>query len=95
MAERIDEITARFKEERSELESANRRLMENVQSERSERALAQGALEISRESPAKIQKQLTALRQKGRTGRDDGDESLLIDYAADDIESEAVEPKPS
>jgi len=69
--------------------------MEDLQSERSERALAQGALEISRENRAKIQKQLAALRRRSRAGRDSGDEPLLIDYAADDIESETVEPKPS
>src|SRR4051794_54221 len=40
LAERIDEITARFKQERSELEAANRKLMKDLQSERSERALA-------------------------------------------------------
>lgn len=95
LAERIDEMTARFKQERSELEAANRKLMEDLQSERSERALAQGALEISRENRAKIQKQLAALRRRSRAGRDSGDEPLLIDYAADDIESETVEPKPS
>ena len=68
--------------------------MKDLQSERSERALAQGALEISRENRAKIQDQLSVLRRKSRAGRN-GDEPLLIDYAAEDLESEAAEPKSS
>lgn len=91
-AGRIDEINARFQQERSELQAANRALMEELQGERSERALAQGALEISRANRAKIQKQLSALRRKSRSGR--GGEPPRIDYAAEDIESEAAGPKP-
>ena len=84
---------ARHKAERGELEAANRALMEELRSERSERALAQGALEISRENRAKIQKQLAVLRYRLRAGREEGDEALLIDYAADDIESETATTK--
>ena len=93
LAERIDEITARFKQERSDLEAANRKLMEELQSERSERALAQGALEISRANRAKVQKQLSALRRKSRAGRS-AEEPPQIDYAADVIENKAIESKP-
>jgi crescentin len=93
LAERIEALTARHKAERGELEAANRALMEELRSERSERALAQGALEISRENRAKIQKQLAVLRHRLRAGREGGDEALLIDYGADEIESETATTK--
>ena len=56
LSERIDQFTKRFDQERSTLESANRRLTEELQNEKAERSLIQGALEIARESRTKIQK---------------------------------------
>lgn len=66
LADRIDQLTKRFEQERTSLETANRRLIEELQGEKAERSLAQGALEIARESRFKLQKQYAALKQKSR-----------------------------
>jgi crescentin len=66
LSERIDQLTKRFEQERSTLEAANRRLTEELQNEKAERSLVQGALEIARESRTKIQKKYVALRKKTR-----------------------------
>ena len=66
LADRIDHLTKRFEQERTALETANRRLIEDLQGEKAERSLAQGALEIARESRFKLQKQYAALKQKSR-----------------------------
>ncbi len=66
LSERSDQFTKRFDQERSTLESANRRLTEELQNEKGERALIQGALEIARESRIKIQKKYVSLRKKTR-----------------------------
>jgi crescentin len=73
LAERMDQLAKRFEQERNALEAANRRLVEELQNEKSERSLLQGALEIARESRTKIQKKYIALRKKTRldTGEDD------------------------
>jgi crescentin len=74
LAERIDQMTKRFDQERNTLESANRRLTEELQNEKAERSLMQGALEIARESRVKIQKKYISLRKKTRldAAEDDG-----------------------
>jgi crescentin len=74
LSERIDQMTKRFDQERSTLESANRRLTEELQNEKAERSLMQGALEIARESRVKIQKKYISLRKKTRLdpSEDDG-----------------------
>ena len=66
LTERIDQLTKRFEQERNTLEAANRRLTEELQNEKAERSLVQGALEIARESRVKIQKKYIALRKKTR-----------------------------
>ena len=43
LSERIDQFTKRFDQERSTLEAANRRLTEELQNEKAERSLIQGA----------------------------------------------------
>ncbi|WP_165937778.1 chromosome partitioning protein ParA [Methylobacterium segetis] len=70
LSERIDQHSRRREAEVHELETANRRLMEDLQSERSERALAQGALDIARESRIALQKQCEALKRNARNVRD-------------------------
>ncbi|WP_210496977.1 chromosome partitioning protein ParA [Microvirga antarctica] len=80
LSERIDQLTKRFEQDRSILEAANRRLTEELQNEKAERSLIQGALEIARESRVKIQKKYVSLRKNTRldaqgddTGPEDGD----------------------
>jgi crescentin len=64
--ERIDRLTTKFEGERNALELANRRLVEDLENERSERQLVQGALEIARESRIGLQKHLDALKRSSR-----------------------------
>lgn len=89
LAERIEQLTRQFGHERSDLEAANRTLLEQLQDERSERALAQGALEISRESRAKIQRQLSAMRMSRGAG---GAPAIEYNDAGDDM-SDDIEPR--
>lgn len=77
LSERIDQLTKRFEQERSTLEAANRRLTEELQNEKAERSLVQGALEIARESRTKIQKKYVALRQKTRLDTQEDDPTLF------------------
>ncbi len=73
LAERADQLNARFEAARSEFETASRRLAEDLENERSERLLAQGALDIARESRAVLQKQHDALKRAGRNWREPED----------------------
>ena len=84
LTERIDQLTKRFDQERSTLEAANRRLTEEVQNEKAERSLVQGALEIARESRTKIQKKYVALRKKTRLDTQEEDPML---FDEDEIET--------
>jgi crescentin len=77
LTERMDQLTKRFEQERSTLEAANRRLTEELQNEKAERSLVQGALEIARESRTKIQKKYVALRKRTRLDTQEDDPSLL------------------
>ena len=84
LSERIDQFTKRFDQERNTLESANRRLTEELQNEKAERSLVQGALEIARESRTKIQKKYVALRKKTRLDTPEDDPTL---FDEDEIET--------
>ena len=77
LTERIDQLTKRFEQERSTLEATNRRLTEELQNEKAERSLVQGALEIARESRIKIQKKYVALRKKTRLETAEEDPTLF------------------
>jgi crescentin len=54
----------RFEQERAERETAYRRLIEELERERAERALAQGALSIARASREKLIEQLETVKRK-------------------------------
>lgn len=77
LAERMDQSLKRFEQERNALEAANRRLTEELQNEKAERSLIQGALEIARESRTKIQKKYVALRKKTRLDPAEDDPTLF------------------
>ena len=66
LADRMEQLGRRHEAEKAELQAANRRLVEELQNERSERALAQGALDIARETRASLQKQHEALKRAVR-----------------------------
>jgi crescentin len=71
LSDRLDQLTKRFEQERAALETQSRRLVDELQYEKAERSLAQGALEIARESRLRLQKQHAALKQKLRLGEDE------------------------
>ena len=62
-ASQLQETAARFDRERMDLQADNRRLIEENQTEKAERALAQGALRISRASRDKLLQQLDELKR--------------------------------
>jgi crescentin len=66
LSDRIDHLVHRQEVERADFETVNHRLVEELQHERSERKLAQGALDIARESRISLQKQHEALRRSAR-----------------------------
>ncbi|KQP61586.1 chromosome partitioning protein ParA [Methylobacterium sp. Leaf108] len=70
--DRIEHLTHRHESVRADLETSNRRLLEDLQNERSERSLLQGALDIARESRVSLQKQHDAFKRSGRPWRDIG-----------------------
>lgn len=78
LSERVDALTLRYEKERQSLETANRRLLEELQNERAERTLAQGALDIARESRLSLQRQNETLKRAAR-GRQGGDAALPVD----------------
>ncbi|MGU3665132.1 chromosome partitioning protein ParA [Methylobacterium sp. A49B] len=84
LSERIDQLSRRHDSEIQELEVANRRLVEDLQSERSERAMTQGALDIARESRIALQKQYEMLKREARRFRsfDEGDSQANTESAA-------------
>lgn len=65
-SERVEELTKEFELERTSLESAHRRLVEELENERAERTLAQGALKIARESRASLQRLNESLKRANR-----------------------------
>jgi crescentin len=79
LAERMDQFVKRSEQERNTLEAAVRRLTEELQNEKAERSLIQGALEIARESRTKIQKKYVSLRKKTRLDTPEEDPTLFDD----------------
>lgn len=71
LTDRIAELTRKHESARNELELGIRRLTEDLENERSERTLLQGALDIARETRVALQKQHEALKRSGRTWRDE------------------------
>lgn len=74
--------------EKLQQEAAKRKLLEQLESERAERALAQGALTIARASREKMSAQIEALK-RGRSS------SIVLDIADDDPASAKVRVVPT
>lgn len=87
LSNRIEQLIRRFEQERTDLETANRRILEELENEKAERLLAQGALNIARESRSKLQKQYAALKRRDRFSGDDGQTGSFEDFAVE-IETE-------
>lgn len=71
LADRVEALTQRFEQDRLALEAVNRRLIEELQTEKAERTLAQGALDIARESRAALQRQNESLKRASRSWQGD------------------------
>ncbi|HEX2727661.1 MAG TPA: chromosome partitioning protein ParA, partial [Beijerinckiaceae bacterium] len=70
LLERIDQLTRKFDEERTTLETNNKKLWDDLQRERSERALAQGALETARRTRIETERELARFQLERRPGAD-------------------------
>jgi crescentin len=88
LADRMEQLARRHESEKAELQAANRRLVEELQNERSERALAQGALDIARETRASLQKQHETLKRAVRNLHG-VDPASLVGLAAPEARPEA------
>ncbi|WP_182085231.1 chromosome partitioning protein ParA [Aureimonas sp. ME7] len=76
LSDRVEALTLRFEQDRQTLEAANRRLIEELQNEKAERTLAQGALDIARENRSALQRQNESLKRATRSRHADaGDEA--------------------
>lgn len=91
LSDRIDHLVHRQEVERADFETVNHRLVEELQHERSERKLAQGALDIARESRVSLQKQHDALKRAARAHAGD-DAASRAEAAAPPAEPSNVRP---
>ena len=95
-ADQIEELNSRFEVDRVAYEATNRRLVEEIENERAERTLAQGALKIARESRASLQRQNESLKRANRAIRngssDDQDRDLMSELQ---LSEEASMPSSS
>jgi crescentin len=73
LLERIDQLTRSFDEERSTLETNNKKLWDELQREKSERALAQGALETARRRRIETERELARVQLERRAGQESED----------------------
>lgn len=96
LSDRIEQLVRRQEVERAELEATNHRLIEELQNERSERKLAQGALDIARESRLALQKQHDALKRSSRAFHGDeaarSEANVASDGQADQSAESNVRP---
>ncbi len=90
LADRMEQLGRRHEGEKAELQAANRRLVEELQNERSERALAQGALDIARETRASLQKQHETLKRAVRNLHG-VDPAALLGLSTPEAKAERIE----
>jgi crescentin len=80
LSSRLELLTARIEQERASFEATNKRLIEELQAEKAERSLAQGALDIARKSRTKLLAQYSTLKRRQSDGSSvSGDEILVED----------------
>ena len=84
LSSQLETTIQRHDEERVEIDAMNRKLIEEVQSEKAERALAQGALSIARSSREKLLVQIEDLKK----GRAHIDHERLREDRAPELESQ-------
>ena len=88
LSDRVEALTLRFEQDRLALEATNRRLIEELQNEKAERTLAQGALDIARESRAALQRQNETLKRATRVRQ--GEHGSGNDYDGETVREERV-----
>ena len=71
LLDRIDQLTRKFEDERNALEAKNKKLWEDLQREKSERALAQGALETARRTRIEVEREIARLQRNRRAAQDE------------------------
>jgi crescentin len=70
LLDRIDQLTRKFEDDRNALEAKNKKLWEELQREKSERALAQGALETARRTRIEVEREFARIQRARRSGGD-------------------------
>ena len=88
-----DDVIARHEQERLAHEGVNRKLIEEVQTERAERALAQGALTIARGSREKLLSQIEDLKRNRPLRLHDAPEPEVRAHEAREAESREAAPE--
>jgi crescentin len=68
LLDRIDQLTRKFEDDRNALETKNKKLWEELQREKSERALAQGALETARRTRIEVEREFARIQRSRRAG---------------------------
>jgi crescentin len=92
LLDRIDQLTRKFEDERNGLEAKNKKLWEDLQREKSERALAQGALETARRTRIEVEREIARLQRSRRTGATQESETVSAVVAPPEPPVEAAEP---
>jgi crescentin len=94
-SERVEDLTKEFELERAASELSRRRLIEELENERAERALAQGALNIARESRASLQRLNESLKRANRSFRPLPPEEATASEPQSNVSFLPVGQKPS
>ena len=90
LSSRLDLLTARIEQERAGFEATNKRLIEELQAEKAERSLAQGALDIARKSRTKLLAQYSTLKRRQGDGMTGPGDAILVE---DEIAAPAPPPR--
>jgi crescentin len=91
LLDRIDQLTRKFEDERNGLEAKNKKLWEDLQREKSERALAQGALETARRGRTDLEREFAKVQRQRRAHA--GDDEVSAETGSDHA-SQAQDREP-
>jgi crescentin len=86
LGDRLESLTKRYENDRMAQDAAGRRLIEELESEKAERTLAQGALEIARENRVALQRQNETLKRAIRALQTQGDPADLRQLSSQSFE---------
>ena len=94
LLDRIDQLTRKFEDDRNALEVKNKKLWEELQREKSERALAQGALETARRTRIEVEREIAKLQRNRRMGGAEDVTVLVTSDAAADASAQSTNVRP-